>query len=138
MTKPIRLLAVTLSFACTTGIIDGSEEPTRDTPAGSERLAGKLVMTVVGNLDGTSSPEYFLEQGEGLWLRLLFDRRPDLYHPHPYGVIHDGHDGPPVGALVRVSGERDSSGALEVLALDVMRMPVGGDVEVVAQEAISA
>ena len=137
MTKSIRLLAVTLSFACTSGIIEGPDQPARETPVGTERLAGKLVMTVVGNLDQTSSPEYFVERGEGDWTRLLFDRRPDLYHPHPYGVIHDGHDGPPVGAQVRVSGLRDPSGAVQVLDFEVMRMPSGAEVELISQEAIS-
>jgi len=137
MTKPIRLLAVSACLACSTGVIDGHDDA-RETPTGAVRLDGKLVMAVVANNDGTSSPEYFVERGEGDWTRLLFDRRPDLYHPHPYGVIHDGHDGPPVGALVRVSGQLEPGGQLQVLELDVMRMPAGPDFELVSQEAIAA
>jgi hypothetical protein len=137
MTRTIRLFAVGLCLGCSTGIIEDQRDPVREPPgaAASERIAGKLVMAVV-NTGDSAVPEYFLEQGEGNWTRLLFDQRPDLYHPHPYGVIHDGHDGPPVGAEVRVSGQRETGGAVQVLELDVMRMPPS-EYELVAQEVIA-
>lgn len=140
MTKMIRLLAVTVCLGCSpNGIIEGNDDPTRDPtlPGDAERIDGKLVMAVV-NTGESAIPEYFLERGEGEggeWTRLLFDKRPDLYHPHPYGVTHDGHDGPPVGAVVRISGLRES-GALQVLDLEVMRMPPS-DYEVIVQQAIA-
>jgi hypothetical protein len=137
MTKTVRLLAVALSLGCSTGTFEEPADPGKGAPPGtSERIAGKLVMAVVGNGE-TAVPEYFLERGEGDWTRLLFDQRPDLYHPHPYGVTHDGHDGPPVGAEVRISGQRDPAGAMQVLELDVMRMPSSSEFEVIAQEAIA-
>jgi Gametolysin peptidase M11 len=136
----IRLFVV-LSLVGCNGLIEEAEQSATPPPpegtAASERIAGTLVMAIVGNADGTASHEYFVEDASGAWIRLLFDRRPDLFHEHPQGVVHEGHDGPPVGARVRVTGERDSGGRLQVLTLELMRKPQA-DVETVGQPLVAA
>lgn len=151
MAKAIRLFAATLFLGCTgTAMIDetgdepaGAVPPAADPAAdpGSERIVGKLMMVMVGTADLTSaSPEYFVEVESQQWIRLLFDRRPDLYHEHPDGIKHEGHNGPPVGALVRAIGQRDAEGRLQVLGLEILRMPEAPpktEVELVSQALIA-
>ncbi len=140
MAKLTRLFAVTaLYFGCVGTVEEAEQEPAPprtsvDIP-GAERINGTVVLVMVGSADLTSAtPEYYLEKPDGDWIRLLFDRRPDLYHPHSDGEQHDEHVGPPTGARVSVLGERDAEGRLQVLALDVIRMP---DVTAIAQALIS-
>jgi hypothetical protein len=140
MTKVFRLVAAALCLGCT-GIVEQTFEETKAEPTPgapvTEDITGTLVRTIVGGADGTSSsPEYFVETADGDWIRLHFDRRPDLYHPHAAGEEHDGHDGPPVGAGVRVLGQRDAEQRLQVLQLRILQRPAP-EVEAITQALIA-
>jgi hypothetical protein len=95
----------------------------------SAPLEGTLEAVVVGNADRTASHmEYFLEREDGVWIRLLFDRRADLLHGdagHEHIVLSNGAFATPSGTQLRVTGELEGD-AIHVEALDAVENEANG------------
>lgn len=102
-------------------------------PTGSEQgaasMEGTLAAVMVGNADRTASHmEFFIERGDGAWLRLLFDQRPDLVHSedgHEHILVPgQGHE-LTAGVEIRVTGELDAD-AIHVESFDVVASDADG------------
>ena len=94
----------------------------------TDSVEGVLQTTVVGNAERTASHfEYFLERTDGVWIRLLFDERPDLLHGsdgHEHLML-PGAGEHPSGTTLRVTGALDGN-TLEVETLDVLTVDAEG------------
>jgi hypothetical protein len=77
-----------------------------DSAQGEPSIEGTLTAVMVGNADRTASHmEFFIERGDGAWVRLLFDQRPDLVHSE------DGHE----HILVPGQGHHLAAGAADLV-----------------------
>jgi hypothetical protein len=96
----------------------------------SETVEGVLETTVVGNADRTASHfEYFLEREDGVWVRLLFDQRPDLLHGsggHEHLMVPGVSGEHPSGVTLRVTGALEGE-AVQVETLEVLAVDSGGE-----------
>jgi hypothetical protein len=92
-------------------------------------VEGVLETTVVGNAERTASHfEYFLERADGVWIRLLFDERPDLLHAeggHEHLMLPGIAAEHPSGVTLRVTGALDGD-TLEVETLEVVTAAADG------------
>jgi hypothetical protein len=112
-------------LVCTVALIAGSmvacSSPT-DPEQGETWIDGTLEAVVVGNADRTASHmEFFIEPRDGVWVRLLFDQRPDLVHSeagHEHILVPGyGHELAP-GMKIRVTGALEGD-AIHVESFDV-------------------
>jgi hypothetical protein len=129
--KQDRTIIEKIRLVCAMASIAGStvacSSPT-DSEQGEPSIEGTLAAVMVGNADRTASHmEFFIERGDGVWVRLLFDQRPDLVHSeegHEHILVPGQGHHLAAGAKIRVSGELDAD-AIHVESFDV----VAGDAD---------
>jgi hypothetical protein len=125
-----RTFAKVCSLASVAALLAGCSDAPES--AGSDSVEGLLETTVVGNAERTASHfEYFLERADGVWIRLLFDERPELLHGadgHEHLMLPGVDDEHHSGVTLRVTGALDGE-TLQVETLDVLAVDADGTAE---------
>jgi hypothetical protein len=123
--KQDRTIMKKLGLACAAASIAGSMAAcsgSTDSEQGDGSIDGTLAAVMVGNADRTAAHmEFFIESEAGVWVRLLFDRRPDLVHSeegHEHILVPGRGQMLAAGAKISVTGELDADG-IHVESFDV-------------------
>lgn len=94
-----------------------------DPELGEAAVEGTLEAVVVGNAERTAAHlEYFVEREDGVWIRLLFDRRADLLHGdegHEHILLPSGGFAVPSDSKLRVTGTLEGD-AITVESIDLV------------------